>query len=169
MNEQTWIDPRCDRSEWGPGEWDGEPDKAQWKDEATGLICLAKRHPKYGHWCGYVGVDPSHPWHGKAYSDDGVNAEVHGGLTFANSCQEGPPEQSICHVPTPGEPEHLWWLGFDCSHAWDCSPYNVIQSRRGYPFTIHADEVYRTLEYVKGECVRLAYQVHSAASKEGKQ
>jgi hypothetical protein len=34
-----------DKSEWGPGAWQGEPDTGQWTDEAAGLPCLAKRQP----------------------------------------------------------------------------------------------------------------------------
>jgi hypothetical protein len=29
-----------DKSQWGPGPWQDEPDKKQWQDEATGLPCL---------------------------------------------------------------------------------------------------------------------------------
>lgn len=161
MNERTWIDPRCDRSQWPAGAWDGEPDKAQWKDEATGLACLAKRHPSSGHWCGYVGIPPEHPLHGK--EDEDCNLEVHGGITFGAHCQEGPPETTVCHIPGLGEPEHLWWLGFDCAHAWDYSPSDKIREiERGYPFTIGFDQSYKSLAYVKNECARLAAQVRVA-------
>jgi hypothetical protein len=153
MTEQTWIDGRVDRSKWGPGEWDGEPDKVQWTDSSTGLVCLAKRNSHYGNWCGYVGVAPGHQCHGKGYDD--LDVEVHGGLTFAGGCDEGPPEQTICHVPEPGAPDHLWWLGFDCHHAWDLAPgSNAYWRERGKP-----DEHYRPLPYVKGQCAALAKQI----------
>lgn len=71
---------------WPSGEWDSEPDKLQWPDEATGLPCLAVRHASLGHWCGYVGVPPEHPWAGHTYDSD-VEVDVHGGLTFADACQ----------------------------------------------------------------------------------
>jgi hypothetical protein len=164
MNEQTWIDGRVDRSKWGPGDWDGEPDKAQWTDEATGLVCLAKRHYTSGNWCGYVGVAPGHPWHGKGYND--CDVDVHGGLTFADTCQEGPPEQTICHIPAPGEPDGLWWLGFDCHHAWDLAPgTQAFWRERGqdHIFT-GSDETYRTLGYVKRECAKLAQQIAAVKS-----
>ncbi len=163
MSEQTWIDPRCDRKEWPAGPWDGEPDKVQWKDESTGIVCLAKRNYRYGNWCGYVGVQEGHPWHGKDYDD--INVNVHGGLTFAESCQEGPPETTICHIPSPGEPEHLWWLGFDCAHAWDRSPRDEVYARdRGDPFTAFHGETYKALGYVRAECARLASQVKECRS-----
>lgn len=161
MNERTWIDPRCDRSKWPAGAWDGEPDKVQWKDAGTGLACLAKRHQRSGHWCGYVGVAPDHPWHGKGYDAlPDYGPSVHGGLTFAADCQEGPPEETVCHIPDPGEPEHLWWFGFDCAHSGDRSPQDEVYARdRGHPFTRSMDETYKALGYVRAECGRLAAQV----------
>lgn len=69
-----------DKSNWGNGPWQNEPDKCQWRDEATGLPCLIVRGPS-GALCGYVGVSEGHPAFGKDY--DSVAADVHGGLTFA--------------------------------------------------------------------------------------
>jgi integrase len=117
MEHKTWD--TVDKSGWGPGPWQDEPDKEQFADKATGYACLVKRN-RFGALCGYVGVPQGHPWHGKGYDD--VEADVHGGLTYAAPCQEGPEGETICHVPGPGEPEPLWWLGFDCNHAWDVAP-----------------------------------------------
>lgn len=55
-----------DRHGWGPGPWDGEPDKRQWEFEGT--ACLAVRGPS-GAWCGYAGVPEGHPLYGLHYSD----------------------------------------------------------------------------------------------------
>lgn len=163
MKEQTWMDPRCTREGWRSGPWDDDPDKVQWKDEATGLPCLAKRHASSGHWCGYVGVDPSHPWYGKCYSDlPDYGPDVHGGLTFADECQEGPPEQTVCHIPEPGEPEHLWWFGFDCHHAWDLSPQDEVSSEK-YGYSLRGG-TYKPLQFVKNQCAKLAAQVAAARS-----
>lgn len=143
-----------DREGWPPGPWDGEPDKLQWPDTATGLPCLAVRHPQYGHWCGYVGVPPGHPWYGVDWSEPCV--EVHGGLTFANRCQEGFDEgRGVCHV-APGEPEP-YWLGFDCAHAWDESPQDAAR------WGINKYGEYRTLDYVQQQCGSLAAQIAAAA------
>ena len=76
-----------DKSEWGPGPWQSEPDKRQWRDEATGLPCLIVRGPS-GALCGYVGVSRGHPCYGKDYDD--VTVEVHWGLTFASKCAPEP-------------------------------------------------------------------------------
>jgi hypothetical protein len=115
-----------DKSAWGPGEWADEPDKVQWQDEATGLPCLAVRN-HHGVWCGYVGVAPGHPWHGMGYSDVDDDISVHGGLTFANACSPGKEEHGICHKPDPGEPEHVWWFGFDCGHCDDLIPRRYLE------------------------------------------
>lgn len=105
------------REDWGKGPWLNEPDRVEWRmPELPGLVCLAARGPS-GSWCGYVAVPPGHPLHGKGYED--VSCSVHGGLTFADRCQPG---GLICHVPAPGEPDDVWWLGFDCAHGGDYSP-----------------------------------------------
>ena len=148
---------------WPAGPWDSEPDKVQWSDAATGLPCLAVRHPRSGHWCGYVGVAEGHPWYGKGYDD--VDATAHGGLTFADKLQPSHDEsRGICHVPAPGEPDHVWWLGFDCHHCGDRSPQDEAYAKtRGYPFTAYSGETYKPLTYVETECALLAGQAAKAA------
>lgn len=146
--------------EYGEGPWLEEPDHAEWT--AHGFTCIVHRGP-VGALCGYVGVPPGHPWHGKGYDD--VEARVHGSLTYADACQG-----EICHVPAPGEPEHLWWLGFDCSHGGrDLSPCvdKALRSYRPRTSTI-ADQIlgagtYRTIDYLKAETERLAAQAAEAA------
>src|SRR5262252_7143826 len=112
-----------DKSDWGPGPWQDEPDKRQWADEATGYPCLIVRAP-LGHLCGYGGVPPGHPCYRRDYGDDHLGgADVHGGLTFAGPCMKGvPQDHAVCHCPDPGESDDVWWLGFDCAHGYDFSP-----------------------------------------------
>jgi hypothetical protein len=81
-------------------------------------------HNGRGYRCGYIKVNPGHPWHGVGYDDvraaDGDNPAVHGGLTFAEadeSCDAGGPDSG-------------WWLGFDCVH-WHDEPDPSLP-RRGY-------------------------------------
>lgn len=138
-----------DKTAWGEGEWQHEPDHKNWKDAATGLPCLAHRHPSSGHWCGYVAVPPGHPAHGKSYDD--VLVEVHGGLTYANECAG-----DICHVPEPGEPDNVFWLGFDCAHAGDLIPR---ASREDKAIFSSYGETYKPLSYVESECAALAQQL----------
>ena len=97
--------------------------------------------------------------------DDGTIAlaallTVHGGLTYSEKCQG-----EICHVPAAGEPADVWWLGFDCSHAWDLSPGGRAALRRLDPELAEYDsihEIYRTLDYVKRETELLAQQLADA-------
>jgi hypothetical protein len=152
---KTWTN--IDKSKWGRGEWQDEPDKVQWVDEATGLTCLAVRTTHGGHWCGYVGVPEDHPFHGKGY--DAVDADVHGGLTFADKCRPSDKGEGfgICHVAGPGEPE-VWWLGFDCAHSGDLSPRHASVLGEVGAFR-DGHESYKPLGYVRDECASLAAQL----------
>ncbi len=117
--------------------------------------CVLHRN-LFGAWCGYVAVPPGHPWHGKDYDD--VYAEVHGGLTYADEC-----DKCVCHVPAPGEPDDVWWLGFDCGHFNDLMPGHEAEMNRLIPDRQPWNEnfaVYRTAEYVKEECENLALQAY---------
>ena len=85
---REWHLRASEKAEWPHGPWTDEPDKVQWIDEATGLDCLIVRNGS-GALCGYVGVAPEHPLHGVDYDDDACpRFDVHGGLTFADSCTE---------------------------------------------------------------------------------
>lgn len=141
------------KSEWGPGPWQEEPDRLEF--EYKGFHCLARRAEVSGAWCGYVAVPPGHPWFEKNY--DEVEVYVHWGLTYAGHCN-GP----ICHLPKPGEPDNVWWLGFDCAHCDDLMPGMNAQLRRhggaGFDWG-----VYRDLDYVRNEIKKLADQI--AANK----
>jgi hypothetical protein len=146
-----------DKSSWQRGEWDDEPDKVQFQDEVTGLPCLIVRGPS-GALCGYVGVADGHPMYKVSYDEargaDGEWIEVHGGLTFSDSCQPSSDEShGICHLPDDGEPDHVWWFGFDCAHSGDVTP----EPRRFY--SAFGDEVYRNRAYVEREIRGLAAQL----------
>lgn len=160
---RTWTFPERRPATSGP--WDDEPDKAQWVDEATGLDCLIVRN-RLGALCGYVGLPPGHRLHGVDYYDaeDAADLHVHGGLTFADRCQEGAEDgPGVCHVPEPGRPAEVWWLGFDCAHAGDLSPglqedlakAGVDTSWRSGMFA----DVYRDFGYVQGQVTDLARQL----------
>jgi hypothetical protein len=147
MREWRFVDKRA----WPPGPWHDEPDKAQWRDEATGLTCLIVRHPRLGQLCGYVGVPPDHPFFRHTYDDLG-DIEVHGGLTFSRECDEDP-EHGVCHVAEPGEPE-LWWFGFDAAHLGDLVPGVISISMRD-----SMGDTYRGIGYMRKQCARLARQL----------
>jgi len=130
------------------GPWQGEPDRLEF--EHAGMPCLLLRNSS---WCGYVGVPPGHPWHGRDYDEVLPYPDVHGGLTYAASCNG-----LICHVPKPGESDDVWWLGFDCAHSGDLCLYSLVLDRpRGY-------ETYRDIGYVRRETERLAEQVKAVQS-----
>jgi hypothetical protein len=142
-----------DKAKWQRGEWDREPDKIQWKDEATGLPCLIVRGP-HGALCGYVGVAPDHPLFGKEDED----LRVHGGITYGAACQEGADEsRAICHKPGAGEPDHVYWFGFDCAHAGDFCP--KFDDNLGADTGWGEPVTYRNIAYVEGECRSLAKQI----------
>ena len=110
----------------------------------------------------YVGVAESHPYFERSYNEEALcELRVHGGLTFNGHCAENDKEHGICHVPAPGEPDNVWWLGFDCAHAFDLMPGTVAKLREvGLPESPwHLDDIYRTLDYVKAECASLAQQL----------
>lgn len=118
------------------------------------MPCIISRNP-VGTWCGYVGVPPGHPWHGKAYDDVEVN--IHGGLTYAQGCGV-----HICHKPEPGEADDVWWLGFDCAHAGDLCP-SMIAMRNIIGLPARIDGVYRDQAYVMRETEYLAQHALKAA------
>lgn len=110
----------ADKSTWARGEWDDEPDKMQWPDEATGLPCMIVRNAG-GALCGYVGISMPHPMYGKNYnqcvapeqhrdSHEGDDPDyhydctpkglldAHGGITFANACRT-PSHEDFAQLP----------------------------------------------------------------------
>ena len=160
MKTSTFIN----KSKWpARGEWDDEPDKAQWQDESTGLVCLALR--ARSHWCGYVGVPEGHSAFQVEYDavSEACDIDVHGGLTFSGFCQEGAGDDRICHIPESGQPDRVWWLGFDCAHAGDFRP---AEDDFRYPASCSYEQ-YRNLEYVKSECRSLAKQLASRGGSNG--
>jgi len=144
------IEYTVDRSGWGHGPWDGEPDRVQWRTEA-GLPGLIVRNT-LGTLCGYVAVPPGHTLHGLHYDHEQVSVDVHGGLTYSDSCQ-GP----ICHAPRPGEPDNVWWFGFDCAHLGDGTPFMI--GKFGSDLGRYYADQYRDIGYVRREVERLAKQL----------
>jgi hypothetical protein len=151
----------CDRFRWAP--WKGEPDREEFR--VHGFPCLLVRHDELGHWCGYVAVPPGHPWHGRNYDHVRPYPEVHGGLTYSSACGG-----HICHKPAPGESDDVWWLGFDCAHAGDTSPYSdeiirpLMKSWHDeHPqFDRDAYRAYKGIGYIRAETTRLADQARAA-------
>ena len=156
---------KVERPEWcPPGPWMTEPDKVNWTT-AAGLPGMIVRNQS-GALCGYVAVAKGHPLYGVGYGDgewpdtpEG-RFSVHGGLTYSSGCRG-----HICHVPEPGEPDDVWWFGFDCAHSGDwhwtsAAPY--LKSLRSLPAPAgsrYPADVYRDVAYVTGEVESLAKQI----------
>ena len=162
----------------------------------AGLQCAMRRGP-FGAWCGYVGVPEEHPFYGVQYGDkvdfsdsgrlpidmqrlgpinvfisaldpdrDNNSIELcmilpcHGGITFSG---EGD------HLPQASE--KLWWLGFDCGHAWDLAPAICDSQHPDFPpgmplppKSFLSDLTYRTADYVVNELRQLATKLHDFAN-----
>lgn len=154
--------PPCNKSTWGEGPWQTEPDRVDFVH--AGLACLALRHPDFGHWCGYVGVPPGHPLHGRAYQEIEVDLSAHGGLTYSKPCSG-----YICHVAQPGTPENVWWLGWDFAHAFDFAP--AVRAREQRMFANQPQllgrnpmDVYRDLPYVRANIEKVAEELAELAA-----
>jgi hypothetical protein len=155
---------QVDRTGWRDGPWSTEADRYEFRTKA-GLPGLIVRNG-LGALCGYAAVPPGHPAHGHDFMskyelDSNGNEDyekrlpnpldevsVHGGITYAEA-RAG----DICHVPGPGEPDDVWWVGFDCSHSGDESP----GTRRMGGICI--GEIYRDVAYVRRQVESLARQL----------
>lgn len=167
-----------DKMMWPRGEWDAEPDKKQWQDPETDLVCLAVRDPVAGHWYGYVGVPSGHPLHGVKHNQASellvvaleqrkkrpigkqpsfalmIACVLGGELVKASpeivfEVHGGITFSNGCMPGSTPTDGEPWWFGFDCAHCDDLSP--------GLSHT--KDGCYRSLKYVEGECIRLAKQL----------
>lgn len=156
MKGRRHTDHTLDKSSWGDGPWLTEPDLLQWIDLKTGLYCAIKRNGVRA-FCGYVGVEKSHPDYGKDYND--INYDAHGGLTYAKEVQAGilnPLDIKNAPVYVPfktTDPKELWIFGFDCAHLGDLCP-GLAKS-----FYFTDTDIYRELGYVKLEVETLAIQL----------
>ncbi len=148
------------RETWGPGQWEDEPDLVEWRTPGSTMPRLALRN-NFGSWCGYVGLPPGHPSHGKGYDAPAIEGlSVHGGVTYANECGG-----KICHAPLPGEPAHVWWIGFDTAHSGDLSPGLRATTRRLCGSRQREWETYKNLAYVVSETEQLAAQLEGGGGQ----
>jgi hypothetical protein len=161
----TEAEHKVDRSGWRPGPWDQEPDKLNWKTE-VGLDGMIVRNGM-GALCGYVAVPNGHPLYGVGYSDGDYpdspegRFDVHGGLTYSARCAG-----HICHVPEPGEPDDVWWFGFDCNHSQDFAPSETnYRSALRYADFAGYGGAYRDIAYVRAEVESLARQIAGVPMK----
>jgi hypothetical protein len=109
-----------------PGEWSNEPDDITWYHADCYIVCSMHRHPQFGFWCGYLGLDyiPEEP----------ESIPFHGGLTYNYAFLR-------CYSPAENEPLIKAWLGFDCGHLFDLLPFE-------FESCDNTNSQYCNLEYV---------------------
>lgn len=122
------------------GPWNMEPSVYVFTEEETGYQCAILRQMSLGHLCGYVRIPEGSILHGKDVDDDLLDdVYVHGGITFSENVDW------ISDNRVTG-----FYIGFDCSHSGDLRPF--------YGYSCKED-TYKTIGYVKEECIKLAKQL----------
>lgn len=151
------------KTNWGEGDWNNEPDRIHWVDKDTNYPCLILRIPHHGALCGYVAVLEGHPCFGLDCDTTPVyELSVHGGVTYTDFCNEEDKLLGVCHIPPNGQSDRVWWIGFDTVHLYDYAPVFEMQKRNytGYVFSDkQTKDVYRNLDYVIAEVESLAKQL----------
>jgi hypothetical protein len=142
------------KSEWGEGPWQDEPDEL-WM-QAQGYDCALIRN-EAGGWCGYVFLGQEHPWAKSA--DEGVDSQVHGGVTFS-----GPIDECFFFKKVAGA---NWVVGFDMGHAFDLLPAHeaFMKNLLGRPSGLATMSTYRTMEDAKSQLIVLATEAAEAATQ----
>jgi hypothetical protein len=148
-----------DKSAWGEGPWQHEPDEKAWVDEATGLHCLIRRHPSLGHLCGYVGVPKGHPAYG--LSDFPIESGLDENTEWWRRHVTNRVEYKVADISIHGGITHtgpltshetIHWFGFDCAHHMDYIP--KLGKDLGKEITS-----YRDVDYVTHQVENLAKQL----------
>ena len=149
--QESWVD----KSSWGPGPWQQEPDRIEWRGKRPLPLFDSTRRIWGSMWlCRGTGKPP---WYMMYYNE--VPAEVHGGLTYGDMCR---PESHICHTKTKDDFEP-YWLGFDTGHFGDlCPGANATYAHLGGG-TLFPGR-YRDVGYVKAEIENLLEQALNAAN-----
>lgn len=126
--------------------WENEPNIYHIIDVATDYEMFIYRHPTIKHLCGYVKLHENHPLFGINYKESDVydKIDVHGGVTFTGTLDTGHNHDS--HNPKD------FLVGFDCAHVDDLIPHLSKE-------LVCGDEVYRDIDYVLIELIKLAKQL----------
>lgn len=158
LAQEIVIQSEFDKSDWGPGPWQDEPDLVMWRSKIPPHYRCQVSRNGFGSLCGYVAVPPGHPAHGIDYGDERMqHVVVHGELTFAGPGTGG-----------------VWIFGFDCGHGFDIQPAMDARMRKmgmrpvheemshlgfnrdpDYPFV----DRYRAMPYVRAIVEGLAIQL----------
>lgn len=148
------------------GPWETEPDRLEWRDEATDKPCLIVR-PTHGALCGYVAVGPESPLYECRYGEPAIDGlDAHGGVTYT-----GYGDLVHHEIHRALQLSKMWWIGFDCAHATDYVPN---PSRSIYLFleslshSTSASANYKTFDTVKGYVTALAASIQAYEEKHTK-
>lgn len=133
-----------DKSEWGDGPWQDEPDLAWWGlGSMTGLV---QRVEFSGSLCGYVVLPPKHRLSGTP-ARDLEHMRVHGGVTWSGSLVElGEFDMA---------PAQSWVIGFNASHHCDYLPAYALNAGLN---PIGDPKDYKDMAYMRRQVIRLAAQ-----------
>jgi len=101
-----------DKSDWGDGAWQTEPDLVMWRAKAPPHYRCMVARSFFGSLNGYVAIPPGHPAHGVVHQRL-KHVPSHRGLSFSG------------HATA----EH-WVLGFDCGHGFDIQPASNARLRQ---------------------------------------
>ena len=127
--------------------WEGEPDRAEWEDESTGLQGRIIRNEITHTLCGYVGVT----------SGELVGVDYNDLVMLGDGWDDYSPHGGFTYSGRDGDNRNVWWFGFDTAHADDFLPGIFVKMRMvgGVDGSklIHSipTENYRTWEFVDAE------------------
>lgn len=129
--------------------------------EYKGFPCVVLFMPM-GFRNGYVGLPKSHKYYKKEYEE--IPMSCHCGLTYGDTSLFGQ------------EDEDTYWIGFDCGHCCDgfdleklYEYYGVTTENatmRRYHEMINKEHEFRTVEYVKNECMKIVDQLLDESEKQ---
>lgn len=139
-----------DKSLWGAGPWQEEPDRVEWLYGP--YSCLIVRNREGGHLCGYVILPSDHPLFGKHTRQLSIEVRIsgHGGINYADFASS---------LVGEGHPlARGWMLGFDCAHGFDYCPGFVSMFKLLAPAAaqVFSDGNYRDITYVQRCCEEVA-------------
>lgn len=147
-----------DKSTWGEGDWQNEPDQAQWISKS--LPCLIIRNSN-GNFCAYIGVPATHPYYNKHHDD--VVLYAHGNVNFSGKQIPKDDKQAEDCDSADSTNETVWWFGFSCDHVCDYQPAKHIRNQSDDQIAIDTanNGTYRNIHYVMCEVETLVGQLAS--------
>lgn len=129
--------------------------------EYKGFPCVVIFMP-LGFRNGYVGLPKNHKYYKKEYKE--IPVSCHCGLTYGDTSLFGQEDKDI------------YWIGFDCGHCCDGFDLDKLDEyygnrvensiMRNYQKMINAEHEFRTVEYVKNECMGIVDQLLNESEKQ---